>query len=57
MYTLQGLWHPARRVRHIYWRVYNQLYVGCQDSLVAFQPALKNDAMNKYEQPELMMSL
>lgn len=40
MYTLQGLWHPSRRVRKIYWRIYNMLYVGCQDSLVPFQPTL-----------------
>ncbi len=57
MYVLQGLWHPARKVRHIFWRVYNMLYVGSQDSLVPFQPLLKNDQYNHYEQPELMMIL
>ncbi|TIB12090.1 hypothetical protein E3P89_01776 [Wallemia ichthyophaga] len=27
-YSLQGLFHPARRVREPYWRIYNTLYVG-----------------------------
>ena len=39
-YVLQGLFHPARRVRDIYWRVYNNLYVyGC-DKLVPAFPTL-----------------
>lgn len=57
MYTLQGLWHPARRVRQIFWRIYNMIYVGSQDSLVPFQPELKDDNYNHYGQPELMMGL
>jgi splicing factor 3B subunit 1 len=57
MYSLQGLWHPARRVRQIFWRVYNMVYVGEQDSLVPFQPVLKDDERNRYGQPELMMTL
>ncbi len=53
MYVLQGLFHPARRVikllffiyskiREIYWKFYNILYVGSQESLVAFKPLLEN---------------
>ena len=57
MYTLQGLWHPARRVRQIFWRIYNMIYVGFQDSLMPFQPELKDDSYNHYGQPELMMGL
>ena len=57
MYTLQGLWHPARRVRQIFWRIYNMIYVVSQDALVPFQPILKDDAYNHYAQPELMMTL
>ena len=57
LYIVQGLWHPARRVRQIYWRIYNMIYVGSQDSLVPFQPILSNDKYNNYEQPELMMGL
>ena len=29
-YTLQGLFHPARKVRDVYWKVYNGLYIGSQ---------------------------
>uniref|UniRef100_A0A7S3CEM8 Splicing factor 3B subunit 1 n=1 Tax=Chloropicon roscoffensis TaxID=1461544 RepID=A0A7S3CEM8_9CHLO len=37
-YCLQGLFHPARKVREQYWRVYNSTYVSSQDALVAFYP-------------------
>lgn len=37
-YLLQGLFHPARRVREVYWRLYNQLYIGAQESLVKQNP-------------------
>eukprot|EP01104_Vermistella_antarctica_P008392 TRINITY_DN2090_c0_g2_i1.p1 TRINITY_DN2090_c0_g2~~TRINITY_DN2090_c0_g2_i1.p1 ORF type:complete len:1269 (+),score=434.36 TRINITY_DN2090_c0_g2_i1:244-4050(+) len=39
-YVLQGLFHPARKVREKYWKVYNDLYVGSQDALVALYPRL-----------------
>jgi splicing factor 3B subunit 1 len=39
-YVMQGLWHPARRVREQYWRFYNQLYLGSQDALVPYYPQL-----------------
>lgn len=29
-YTLQGLFHPARKVREVYWKIYNSLYIGSQ---------------------------
>ena len=29
-YTVQGLFHPARKVRDIYWRIYNSLYISSQ---------------------------
>ena len=28
LYVIQGLFHPARRVREVYWKIYNMLYVG-----------------------------
>ena len=31
-YTLQGLFHPARKVRDIYWKIYNTLYIGSEDA-------------------------
>ena len=46
-YLLQGLFHPARRVRETYWRLYNSLYVGSAGALVAFYPQL--DAIGPQE--------
>lgn len=43
LYLLQGLYHPARRIRQVYWRLFNMVYVGNQDSLVAFYPELPPD--------------
>jgi len=54
-YTLQGLFHPARKVRQVYWKVYNNLYIGAQDALVAFQPRIADpeDGSNTYVRHEL----
>jgi splicing factor 3B subunit 1 len=49
-YLLHGLFHPARRVRSVMWRVFNTLYIGSQDALVAHYPRL-NDA--RYDRTEL----
>eukprot|EP00919_Chromeraceae_sp_WS-2016_P049101 GHVR01116118.1.p1 GENE.GHVR01116118.1~~GHVR01116118.1.p1 ORF type:complete len:822 (-),score=189.26 GHVR01116118.1:573-3005(-) len=43
LYTLRGLFHPARRVREVYWRVFNQLYLGHQDALVSAYPPLQDE--------------
>jgi splicing factor 3B subunit 1 len=40
----KGLFHPARRVRDVYWKVYNTLYIGAQDTLVAGYPRIVNDS-------------
>ena len=40
-YVLQGLFHPARKVRDVYWKVYNSLYIGGQDALVAAYPRIE----------------
>lgn len=37
-YSLQGLFHPARKVREPFCRIYNTNYMGAQDSLVPFYP-------------------
>ncbi|KAL2340581.1 hypothetical protein Fmac_008521 [Flemingia macrophylla] len=54
-YCLQGLFHPARKVREVYWKIYNSLYIGAQDALVAAYPALEDEQSNVYSRPELMM--
>ncbi|XP_057320468.1 splicing factor 3B subunit 1 isoform X1 [Microplitis mediator] len=52
-YTLQGLFHPARKVRDVYWKIYNSLYIGGQDALVAGYPRILNDPKNQYIRYEL----
>ncbi|KAI8824872.1 armadillo-type protein [Fimicolochytrium jonesii] len=52
-YVMQGLFHPARRVREVYWKIYNNLYIGAQDALVACWPRIENDQRNVYERYEL----
>uniref|UniRef100_A0A4D5R9W7 Splicing factor 3B subunit 1 n=1 Tax=Scolopendra viridis TaxID=118503 RepID=A0A4D5R9W7_SCOVI len=42
-YALQGLFHPARKVRDVYWKIYNTLYIGGQDALVAGYPRIVNE--------------
>jgi len=52
-YLLQGLFHAARKVRTVYWKVYNNLYIGMQDSLVAHYPTTPEDGKNSYTRTEL----
>ena len=52
-YTLQGLFHPARKVRNVYWKIYNNLYIGSQDELVSLYPTVENDEYNNYRRVEL----
>lgn len=52
-YTLQGMFHPARKVRDVYWKVYNTLYIGGQDALVAGYTIVDDDNKNVYRRYEL----
>jgi splicing factor 3B subunit 1 len=54
-YCLQGLFHPARKVREVYWKIYNSLYIGAQDALVAAYPVLEDEDNNVYSRPEMTM--
>lgn len=56
-YVLQGLFHPARKVREVYWRVYNSLYLGASDALVPFYPDLGelSEGQNVYDRHPLQM--
>ncbi|OEL29775.1 hypothetical protein BAE44_0009210 [Dichanthelium oligosanthes] len=45
----------ARKVREVYWKIYNSLYLGAQDALVAAYPALEGDGDNIFSRPELAM--
>lgn len=53
MYVLPGLFHPARRVREAYWRVYNNIYLGGQDALVPFYPRIPDQDLGRYSRAEL----
>lgn len=52
-YTIQGLFHPARRVKEVYWRIYNSLYIGGQEALVAAYPRIPDTSRNSYVRYEL----
>lgn len=56
-YVLQGMFHPARKVREVYWRVYNSLYLGAADALVPFYPDLSelSEGQNVYDRSPLQM--
>jgi len=56
-YILQGLWHPARRVREVYWKLFNSLYIGAQDALIPAYPKLEDDESNTYRRSELELLL
>jgi splicing factor 3B subunit 1 len=40
-------------VREIYWKLYNNLYIGNQDALTMCYPRLEDDERNGYHRPEL----
>ncbi|KAG8558646.1 hypothetical protein GDO81_017080 [Engystomops pustulosus] len=48
-----GLFHPARKVRDVYWKIYNSIYIGSQDALIAHYPRVYNDEKNTYVRYEL----
>lgn len=55
-YVWAGLWHPARKVRVPYWRLYNDAYVaaGGADSMVPYYPNMKEEGVMR---PELEIVL
>ena len=67
MYVLQGLFHPAKKVRDVYWRIYNSVYLYAQEGLVPYYPDLAtmdidsdpNDGMgaDRYKVSELYLTI
>ncbi|KAK5134340.1 U2 snRNP component prp10 [Meristemomyces frigidus] len=53
-YVWAGLFHPARKVRTPYWRLYNDAYVQSADAMVPYYPPLEDDRLSR---PELMVVL
>ena len=52
-YVMQGLYHPARKVRDVYWKIYNSLYIYGQDALTPAYPRLEDDGVNTYRRTHL----
>jgi splicing factor 3B subunit 1 len=53
-YLIQGLFHPARRVRQTFWKVYNSIYVSSADALVPSYPRVElKSEPNYFHRPEL----
>ncbi|KAJ5679240.1 ARM repeat-containing protein [Penicillium macrosclerotiorum] len=48
-YVWAGLFHPARKVRTPYWRLYNDAYVQGADAMVPYYPGLEGDGMDRPE--------
>ena len=52
-YALQGLYHPARFVREVYWKLYNSLYIFGQDALTSVYPRIEDEGSNCYRRTHL----
>jgi splicing factor 3B subunit 1 len=53
LYILQGLFHPARRVREAYWKLYNNLYVYGAHTLIPAFPQIEDEGANSYRRSVL----
>lgn len=52
MYVLQGMFHPARKVRDVYWRIYNSVYMYAQEGLVPSYPSMSTVDIENVEEDE-----
>ena len=52
-YLAQGLYHPARKVREVNWRIFNMLYIYHADALVPCYPAIEDEGENTYARTSL----
>ncbi|MCJ1446259.1 MAG: hypothetical protein MMC23_006764 [Stictis urceolatum] len=48
-YVWAGLFHPARKVRQPYWRLYNDAYVQGADGMVPYYPNLDEKRLQRHE--------
>ncbi|OQN97262.1 hypothetical protein B0A48_16804 [Cryoendolithus antarcticus] len=48
-YVWAGLFHPARKVRVPYWRLYNDAYVMSADAMVPYYPPLEEEKLRRKE--------
>ena len=56
-YALQMLFHPARKVRDVGWRVYNTNYIGAADALIPFYPELDDEGGNTFRRHMLLATI
>lgn len=52
-YVMQGLYHPARKVRDVFWKIYNSIYIYGQDAITPFYPRIEDDGVNTYKRTHL----
>jgi splicing factor 3B subunit 1 len=52
-YLLQGLYHPARKVRESVWKVFNMLYIYNADALVMGYPMIEDEGENTFARTTL----
>jgi len=52
-YVVQGLYHPARKVREIFWKIYNTLYIYSADAMVLGFPRVEDEGENTYARSTL----
>lgn len=48
-YVFAGLFHPARKVRQPYWRIYNDAYVQSADAMIPAFPQLDDPYLKRHE--------
>ncbi|KAI9876035.1 MAG: hypothetical protein M1830_005329 [Pleopsidium flavum] len=48
-YVWAGLFHPARKVRQPYWRLYNDAYVQGADGMVPYYPNMDEEKLDRHE--------
>lgn len=48
-YVWAGLFHPARKVRTPYWRIYNDAYVQSADAMVPAYPEFEDEDIRRHE--------
>ncbi|KAF2662955.1 ARM repeat-containing protein [Lophiostoma macrostomum CBS 122681] len=48
-YIWAGLFHPAKKVRTPYWRIYNDAYVQSADAMIPAYPAFEDDVLRRHE--------
>lgn len=52
-YTMQGLFHPSRKVRNVYWKIYNMLYIGSQDGMIPSFPRFDDETILEETQDDM----